>query len=104
MPTERSDQGQAAAMVLALAAGMLVALTSATLAVGGQMIDRTRAQTAADAAALGSLRGGRAAARALADEHGATLVSYTSGPNPGQVTVVVRLGETTAAAAASDAP
>jgi hypothetical protein len=104
MPSERNDRGQAAAMVLALATALFVALTSATLVVGSEMVDRTRAQTAADAAALASLRGGRAAALALADEHGAALVAYTPGSNPGQVRVVVRVGDSTAAAAASDAP
>ena len=58
---------------------------------GGHLIDRTRAQTAADAAALGSVVGGRDAAEALADRHGATLVSFRRGPGPGRVTVVVRV-------------
>jgi hypothetical protein len=71
---------------------------------GGQMIERTRAQTAADAAALAALEGGRVAAGALAQRHGAELVAYMPSPEYWQVTVVVRVGDATATAAASDAP
>ena len=104
MTTSRNDRGQAVLLVVMVAAALFVVLSSALVVVGGQMIDRTRAQTAADAAALGSLHGGRAAALVLAERHGAELLTYTRGPAQGQVTVVVRVGDASATAVASDAP
>ncbi len=98
------DRGQAAVLVLVVAAVLFVSMSAALVDVGGRMIDRTRAQTAADAAALGAIGGGREAAETLARRHGATLVSFAPGPDAGRVTVVVRLGTATAEAAASDAP
>ncbi len=98
------DRGQAAVLVVIVATVLFVALSAALVAVGGRMIERTRAQTAADAAALGAVAGGRDTAAALAARHGATLVSFEPGPADGQVTVVVRVGSATAVAAASDAP
>lgn len=104
MTTSSNDRGQAVVLVVMIAAVLFVALCSALIVVGGQMIDRTRAQTAADAAALGSLHGGRGAALVLAERHGAELLTYTRGPAQGQVTVVVRVGDASATAVASDAP
>jgi hypothetical protein len=98
------DRGQAAVLVLVLATVLFVSMSAALVDVGGRVIDRTRAQTAADAAALGAIVGGRETAETLARRHGATLVSFTRGPDAGRVTVVVRLGTATADAAASDAP
>ncbi len=102
--TTSNDRGQAAVMVVMMATAFFMALTAAMLVVGGQMIDRTRAQTAADAAALAALQGGRGAARALAERHGGELVSFEPGPGEHRVNVVVRVGERTARAAATDAP
>jgi uncharacterized membrane protein AbrB (regulator of aidB expression) len=104
MHTSKRDLGQAAVLVVIVAAVLFVSLSVGLLMVGGRMIERTRAQTAADAAALASLSGGRAAAVTLAQRHGAELVAFTAGPISGQVTVVVRVGDTTAAAAATDTP
>jgi hypothetical protein len=98
------DRGQAAVVVLVLATVLFVSMAAALVDVGGRVIDRTRAQTAADAAALGALLGGRQAAETLARRHGATLVSFQRAPGDARVTVVVRLGTATADAAASDAP
>jgi hypothetical protein len=98
------DRGQAAVLVLVLATVLFVSMSAALVDVGGRVIDRTRAQTAADAAALGAIIGGREAAETLARRYGATLVSITRGPDAGRITVVVRLGTATADAAASDAP
>ncbi len=84
MTMSRNDRGQAVVAGRGdLAAVLFVALSSALLVVGGQMIDRTRAQTAADAAALGSLHGGRRAASVLAERHGAELVSLHARPGSG---------------------
>jgi Flp pilus assembly protein TadG len=98
------DRGQAAVLVLVLATVLFVSMSVALVDVGGRVIDRARAQTAADAAALGAIVGGRQVAETLARRHGATLVSLARGPDAGRVTVVVRLGTATADAAASDAP
>ncbi len=91
-------------LVVIVAAVLFVSLSAAVGSLGGGLIERTRAQTAADAAALGSLAGGRRAAAQLAERHGATLVTFRLGPEPGRVTVVVRVGSATAMAAATDAP
>jgi hypothetical protein len=98
------DRGQAAITMLMLAAVVFVALSSATVVLGGQVIDRTRARTAADAAALAGLEGGRRAAASLAQRHGAELVSFVPGPGEHHVTVVVQVGDRTARARATDGP
>lgn len=102
MTTSSNDRGQAMVAVILVAAVMFMVVSVALLALGGRMIDRTRAQTAADAAALASLHGGRRAAHVLAERHGADLVGFTT--DVGRVTVVVRIGDATATAAASDLP
>ena len=98
------DRGQAAVFMMVIATVLVAAISAALIDVGGRLIDRTRAQTAADAVALGAVIGGRDAAETLAQRHGATLLSFVRGPNSGQVSVVVRVGTATADAAASDAP
>lgn len=98
------DDGQAALAMVIMVAVLFVALVMAAGTFGGRALDRTRAQTAADAAALGSLTGGRLQAHRLAHDHGATLVSWERGPGPHDVSVVVRLGTATATARATDAP
>lgn len=98
------DRGQATLLVLIVATALCVSLATAMVGFGGQLVDRTRAQTAADAAVLASLTGGSSAAHTLAERHGATLVEFSRGPGVGQVRVVVRLGDATATAAATDAP
>lgn len=98
----RSDRGQAAVLVLVVVAVLLVAISSAVAAMGRATIDRTRAQTAADAAALASLEGGPTAAADLAGRHGAVVTAWSSSGD--SVTVTVRIGEVSATARASDAP
>ena len=102
----RRDAGQAA-IVLVVVVCVLFATTAAALStMGSSLVDRTRAQSAADAVALASLGGGRSIALELAGRHGATVVSWSSfGDGDGRVVaVVVRLGDATAAARATDAP
>lgn len=103
-PDRSADRGQAALVVVVVAAVLLVAVVSALAVMGRTAIDRTRAQTAADAAALAALDGGRGAADELATAHGATVMEWVRGPGPNEVTVTVRLGDTTATARASNAP
>ncbi len=101
---DASESGQSSVVVLAVAAAFGVLLLSALADFGGVTHDRSRAQTAADAAALASLAGGRSAAVSLARQNGATVVEWSRGPGIGEVTVVVRLGASYATARASDKP
>ncbi len=102
--SRRNDAGQSSVLVLVVAVALGVALMTALVDFGGIVQDRARAQTAADAAALASLVGGRAAATDYAMRHGAAVISWTPGPGDHEVTVTVRLGDSTATARASNAP
>ena len=72
------DRGQAAVLLIVVASVIFLVTTTALGVLGGRVVERTRAQTAADAAALVSLDGGRAGAELLAARHGAELVSWIS--------------------------
>jgi len=87
-------------VVIALA----VVATLAVAHVGRLVIDAGRARTAADAAALAGVAGGRPASERLAGEHDATIVSWSSsGPlDAVTVTVTVRVGRARATAAATN--
>ena len=98
------DRGQAAVLLVVVASVIFLVTTTALVVLGGRVVERTRAQTAADAAALVSLDGGRPSAEVLAARHGAELVSWVRGPADGEVTVVVRLGGARATARATNAP
>jgi outer membrane lipoprotein SlyB len=98
----RRDDGQSALVVLIVGAALFVAVLTAMVGFGGHLTDRTRAQSAADAAALGGVTGGVDLATGLAERHGATLVSYVD--NGDRVTVIVRLDGSTATASATDLP
>lgn len=91
-------------MVLTVLVGL--ALTAAALAALVPFFDelaaRQRAQNAADAAALAGVDGGEPAARRLADSNGGVLVSWRRDGRV--VVVVVRVGDATARARATDAP
>lgn len=104
MRDSADDDGQAAVALVVMVAVLFVALVVALGTFGGHTIDRTRAQTAADAAALASLDGGQSAARRLAEVHDAHLVSWEVGPGPDEVSVVVRFGDAEATARATNAP
>ena len=99
-----SDRGQSAVLVLVITATLGAALLAALVDFGGMTQDRARAQTAADAAALASFDGGRVVAADLAERHGGVVVSWLLGPGEHEVTVVVRVGDSTATARASNAP
>jgi hypothetical protein len=104
MERRRDDIGQAAVLLLVVVVAVGIALIRALVEFGAVTQQRTRAQTAADAAALASLDGGLSAAATYAERHGATVVSWSKGPESHQVTVVVRLGDATATARATNAP
>jgi hypothetical protein len=97
----RRDTGQA--VVLLLAVVVMAALS--VVAVGlfsRRIVDRGRAQTAADAAALAATEGGRAAAQRLAADNGAVLIGYAGAGEV--VTVVVELNGERVTARATDGP
>ena len=100
----RSDRGQAALLVVVVATVLLAATLSGLAALGRTAADRAHAQTAADAAALAALDGGRSAAADVAARNGAVLVSWRRGPGEDEVTVTVSVDGVTASARASDAP
>jgi hypothetical protein len=70
--------------------------------VGSVVLQRQRAQIAADAAALAGVRGGRSAAVSLAEANGATLVGFERVDD--DVVVTVQVGVAEAAARATDGP
>ncbi len=102
VPRFRGEGGQAAIVLLAVVAVLVVTMSVAVAAMGRTTIDRTRAQTAADAAALAALDGGATVAETLAARHGAVVVEVDIAGDV--ATVTVRLGEVTATARATDAP
>jgi Flp pilus assembly protein TadG len=100
-PTPPRDRGQA--VVLMAAVVVFAALVAVGVAqVGAVMLQRQHAQTAADAAALAGLLGGRAAAAQLAAGNDAVLVSFDRLGDT--VTVEVANGRVHARASASDGP
>lgn len=98
------ERGQAAVVVVLVASVLFVVVVAALVVLGGRAIDRTRAQSLADAAALGSVGRDRAAAVRLIGAEGGTLLSWTTNAGGTVVTVVVRVGDATAMARASVEP
>ena len=71
----RTDRGQAVLLMLVVVALCgLIAIGVGRL--GGVLVDRQQAQTAADAAALAGVDAGREGAAVLAARNGGTLVAY----------------------------
>lgn len=95
------DRGQAVVLLLAvvvMAAVSVIALGE----FGARVVDRGRAQTAADAAALAATRGGRPAAERLATSNGGRLISFSESADA--VVVVVEVAGERASAQATDGP
>lgn len=97
-----NDRGQAAVVVVFVVAAMFLAVATALVSLGSDMVDRTHAQTAADSAALAALGGGAEAATRFAERHGGMLVDFSTDVDGDSVTVVVRVGRQTATASATD--
>lgn len=91
-------------MVLLVTVAVVLAATVAvaTAELGVAMVQRQRAQTAADAAALAGLDGGSGAASRLAARNGGRLIGFVD--RDAIVTVTVRVGDAVAVASASDGP
>jgi len=100
------DRGQAALLVVVVTAVLGVTVMAASVDMGRHLIERTRAQTAADAAALAGVIEGRAAAERMAARHGGAIVEWAVEPDGAAVTVTVtvRIGDSTADARATDEP
>jgi hypothetical protein len=96
--TRRSERGQAAPFAAA-AAALAVVLTLAIARLAGDLVDAARARTAADAAALAAVHGGRAAADSLAAEHDGSVVGWSRQGR--DVIVTVRVGHAVATARAT---
>jgi len=97
------ERGQAVPLV-AVVVVIAVVLTAAMGHFGRDVVDAGRARTAADAAALAGVEGGRAASARLAAEHGAELVAWSRSGDDRAITVrvTVRVGRARASAAASN--
>lgn len=87
---------------LLVSGALMAAITSAMVPVLVDLVDRQRARSAADAAALAGVSGGRSSSADLAAANGATLVSWRRVDR--DVTVVVRVGDQLVGARATDAP
>jgi hypothetical protein len=68
----------------------------------GELTDRQQARSAADAAALAGVMGGRGAASSLAAANDGVLVGWSRSGR--EVTVSVRVGDQTVTARATDGP
>jgi hypothetical protein len=84
------------------ATGFAAALTVAFADFAGDLVDASRARTAADAVALAGAAGGHDAASRLAAENGAVIEAWSADER--SVTVTVRIGDAVAEARASAAP
>jgi hypothetical protein len=96
--TWRDERGQAVPLAAALV-GLAVVVTIALGGLAGDVVDAGRARTAADAAALAGVEGGRGAAARLAAANGGSLVSWSQQGDA--VTVTVRVGDAVATAGAT---
>jgi hypothetical protein len=96
------DRGSAAVLVLLVAVAFAIAAGSGMAALSRDLIDVSRARSAADAAALASVDGGRAAAVEMAANNGAILVSWAQLGS--DVVVEVRVGDAVATARATNVP
>jgi hypothetical protein len=81
---------------------LAVVIIMAIAQLGTVVLERSAAQTAADAAALAAVAGGRSAAEAVAHANGAAVVQLRAGLH--EVIVTVRIGDAVATARATDAP
>lgn len=98
----RRDRGSALVLVVIVTVGFTGAAGAALAVLSRDLIDASRARSAADAAALAAVEGGPAAATELAAANGATLVSWAQIGS--DVVVVVRVGDAIARARATNVP
>ncbi len=96
------DSGSMSVLVVFVGGAITAALTVAVLPVLGDLVDRQEARSAADAAALAGVVGGRGSSARLASANGGELVSWSRSGR--QVTVRVRVGDQVVIARATDEP
>lgn len=99
------DAGQAIGLIL-ISVALVAACAVGMIAAARHVTDRSRAQSAADAAALAGVDGGRAESMQAARRNDATLISFERGGDSTgyTVTVEVVVGEEHALARASSVP
>ena len=86
---DRTHEGDAVTVLVAAAILFASLLVLRVAAIGSAAAGRARAQTAADAAALAGVVGGRDDAETLANENGGVLTSWTDDGDEVQVSVRV---------------
>ncbi len=96
------DRGSAAILAVLVTLACTFAVMSALVPVVTGLVERQHAQSAADAAALAGVTGGRATAGELAAANGGVLVGWSVSGR--QVTVRVQVGDRVAVARATDEP
>ena len=96
------DRGAMAVLVVLIALAIAAAIMLGLVPVLGDLTDRQQARSAADAAALAGVTGGRSAAENLAAANDAVLVEWSRTGR--EVTVTVRVGGQTVIARATDGP
>jgi hypothetical protein len=104
-PPSSRDRAQATALIL-MSIVLIATIALAISAVATRLTQRSRAQNAADAAALAGVDAGRGSASMVAGRNGAALISFEShrGSSGVIVTVEVAVGGEHAMARASSAP
>jgi hypothetical protein len=98
----RCDRGAIGVAVVMVVAAVSASVMVALERVAGDLVDAQRARTAADAAALAGVHGGRPTATRIAAANGGELVGWVDVDDA--VTVEVRVGDAVATARATDAP
>lgn len=98
----RSDLGSMGVLVALVGVALTAAITLAMVPLLGELTDRQQARSAADAAALAGVTGGRSASEAFAGRNDAVLVGWRRSGR--DVTVTVRVGDQVVSARATDGP
>jgi hypothetical protein len=101
MGRARGDGGQAGLVLVVLVTVMAAVALTVVAGVGVAVNDRTRARTAADAAALAGAVGGERAAAEVAVANGGVLEAFTPVGPAVEATVRVGRGRATSRAAPS---
>jgi hypothetical protein len=96
------DRGSMLILVVLTGLGMTASITLALVPVLTALVQRQQAQSAADAAALAGVNGGRAASQAIATANEAVLIAWSQSGYA--VTVTLQVGEQEATARATNEP
>lgn len=96
------DRGSMLVFVMMVGVALTAAITLAMVPVLADLAERQQARSAADAAALAGVTGGRAEAASIAQRNDGVLVGWSRTGR--EVTVEVRVGDQLAVARATDGP